>query len=97
MLPPKRNSIIGGWARALIERWSADFRTRDGSSDWRSVQRKARRVARLRHLHGLMPRQRAARPVMQEIVARRRIVETRNDMIHSERKLCIRREVGGCI
>ena len=97
LLQQMRNSIFGGCARALVERGRADLCTGDGSSDWRCVQRKARGLACLRRLHGLLPRQRAARTIVQDVVSRRQVGVSRNEVIHSELQLCIRREVGICL
>ena len=61
------------------------------------MQRETRGFARLRHLHGLLPRQRTTRVVVQKIIARRRVGESIYEVIHSERQLCIRLEVGVCL
>ena len=46
------------------------------------------------HLHDFLPFKRAARAVMQEIIARCCVGQARDEVIHSERKLCLCRERG---
>ena len=87
LLPRGRNSILSGRARAYIEQGRAGFCTRSKSGCSGCVQRDARGLTRLCHLHSLLPGKRAARAVVQQIVARCRIGQARNEMIDSEREL----------
>ena len=51
------------------------------------MQRDARGFARLRHLHGFLPRQRATRAIVQQIIARSGVGKARNEMVYSEREM----------
>ena len=51
------------------------------------VQYKARRFACLRHLHNFLPKERAARAVVQQLIARSGIGQPHDEVVHSERKL----------
>ena len=57
----------------------------------------ARRFTCLRHLHDFLPAEQAAREVVQQIIARCSVGQPRDEVVHSERKLCLRRERGVCL
>ena len=50
--------------------------------------------ARLCHLHCLLPRERSACSIVQEIVARGSVGESGDEMVDGERELGFRREIG---
>lgn len=60
------------------------------------MQQKARGFARFRHLQRLLPRERSASSIVQEVVARGRVGETGDKGVNGEQKLGLRIEIMIC-
>ena len=74
-------------ALAFIKRGDADIHTRSSRGFGGCVQQNSQGFARLRYLHCYLPRQRATRAVLQQIITRCRVCKTGNDVITGNNKL----------
>ena len=97
LLPRGRSGSLSGRARAIIERGRADLRSHSGRGSRCCMQRYARGFASLRHLYGFLPHQRAEGAIVQQIIARNGVGETRDEVVYSERELRFSGETSVCL